>query len=854
MKAHFRISFAGLLFLSLLALSCSNRKNTGMSRFWHRLNTRFNGHFNGKEALKEGMLQLSQTKKENYNRILPVFDYGAPEGWGPMLPMAERAIEKGAKMIRKHSMLINGKQHNSWIDDCYLIMGKGNYFKRDVFLASGQLRYVARESEKEATRQEAAFWLFKLYVVAGEFADASTAMRQVNLTTLHPKLQPEFHAVTAEYFIRQKRYEEALEPLKKAFETTKKKRMKARYAFIMGQLYEALDQKQAAYTQFKTVLTLKPVYEMEFQTRMKLARSAENADVASLRKQFKKMLRDEKNIDYLDQIYYALALLDLSEGKRKQALANLELSARNNKDNKEQKALTFQKMAELNLEDEKYELAQAYYDTTAQDLTKDYPDYDQVIRLRDNLTAVVEQIRILRLNDSLVMLAAMDTSALRAKFTAYVEELKAADQKAEEAALNAPAGSISPESKGAWYWVNEQARTLGRAEFKKVWGDRPNEDHWRRSKKASVGGSDAPEASTDSVKANPRYDINRYLKDVPTTPEAVAQCKKKAEDALYALGIIYRDKIKNLKRSNEAFLALEQRNTKCEHFPLAYYQLYLNYNALKDEAQAQKYRDKIIAEFPQSDYAQMLTDPGFLRRKEEASNKAAPAYRQAYAKYEARQFSEARILASAGLRDYPESPLAHRFALLEALAVKETDSIPVFKVKLKEVAAKYAKTESGETARRLLTLLGEKVEAPVQETTAPKDSTSTAPPKPKKEYPYKFDEKAEHMVMLIVFDAVYNPEKLKGFIGNFNEMSYASNRLTVSNTLLGNKLQMLNIRRFTTAKDAMVYIQALQGAGLKDQASGVTLKPFAISLANLALVFKDKNVELYEEWYKENYK
>lgn len=855
MRPGFFISLLGLSLIFTAIAGCSVKKNTGMSRFWHRLNTRYNGHFNGKEALREGMAELSANKKENYNRILTVFDYGAPDGWGVMLPYAERAIEKGAAMIRKHSMLINGKQHNAWIDDCYLIMGKGNYFKRDIFLASGQLRYVARESEKERTRQEAALWLFKLYVVAGEFADASTAMRLCNPSLLHKSQKHIYYATLAEYFIRQKRLEEALEPLETAVSMTKKKKLQARYRFIQGQIYESLGKRREAYAKFKEVLDLKPRYEMEFQTRMRLAQAAEDADVNSLRKQLRKMLRDEKNIDYLDQIYYALALLDLGENKKDEAMVNLNLSARNNKDNKDQRALTYQKMAEISLEAEKYELAQAYYDSTATDLSKDFPGYDQIIRLRDNLTAVVEQIRIIRLNDSLVMLARMDSAELRLKFTDYVEKLREEDEKAAQAEPERVFQLPVPGQGAAWYWVNEQARNMGRSEFKKIWGDRPNEDNWRRSKKSSDGQSGTEDDEEKEEKVNPRYDVDRYLADIPRTEEEIAACLKKSEDALFQLGVIYREKIQNIQRSNDAFLSLEKRFPESAHFPLAYYNLYLNYSNLKNQERAEFYKQKIIADFPTSEYARVLSDPGYLARKEAEANLALPAYQAAYRKYTEGNFIEARVLAAAGIRDYPESPELHRFVLLEALSSKDSDSLSVFKGKLRDLIERFDKTESAETASRLLLLLGDSV--PVKKNVNPDhavDTSAIEPKGPAKDYPYKFDEKAEHMVIIVIYDPVFNPEKLKNFVSNFNDLNYASKRLTVSNTLLGPKMQMLNIRRFSSAVEAGHYIKALLAQGFASQAQGVTIKPFAISLPNLAILFKDKDIDLYEEWYNEMYK
>jgi hypothetical protein len=280
--------------------------------------------------------------------------------------------------------------------------------------------------------------------------------------------------------------------------------------------------------------------------------------------------------------------------------------------------------------------------------------------------------------------------------------------------------------------------------------------------------------------------------------------------------------------------------------------LYLNFNTQNNQAKAAEYKDKIIKGFPTSEYARILSDPNYLARKDAESNKAVPLYSSAYAAYRAGEARKAQMLAAEGIRDYPDNKLRSRFELLFALAGRDSDSAALFPQRLKAIVSNFKETEAAETAARLLALLGEELPAaPVDSSVEAAVDTIAAPPK--KEYPYKYNDKTEHMVVLIVDDISFNPEELKNALSSFNDEYFASNRLTISNTLLANRYQLLNIRRFPGAREAKNYVQAADKANYRGFTKKLPTYMYAISLQNLGLLFREKDVEGYGEWYKENY-
>ena len=66
--------------------------------------------------------------------------------------------------------------------------------------------------------------------------------------------------------------------------------------------------------QYETVIKSSPEYTMVFNAKMNLARSLEfgSNDLEKMRQKLLKMTKDDKNKEYLDQIYYTLAEIDIN--------------------------------------------------------------------------------------------------------------------------------------------------------------------------------------------------------------------------------------------------------------------------------------------------------------------------------------------------------------------------------------------------------------------------------------------------------------------------------------------------------------------------------------------------------------
>ena len=101
---------AGMLCILLscstfLFFSCSTKKNTANTRWWHSFNARYNTYFNGNQAFIDGNLEKEKGNKDNYTEMIPLYMVGNKQSRDLGKGQYDRAIEKSEKAIRQHSIL-----------------------------------------------------------------------------------------------------------------------------------------------------------------------------------------------------------------------------------------------------------------------------------------------------------------------------------------------------------------------------------------------------------------------------------------------------------------------------------------------------------------------------------------------------------------------------------------------------------------------------------------------------------------------------------------------------------------------------------------------------------------------------
>ena len=139
---------------------------------YHKTTAHYNGYFNARERVKQGAKTLAASQADRYDRILPVFKHGDATSAKAVFPDMDEAIKKVSLVIQRHSMEIDGKERNKWIDDCYLLIGVAQFYKHETWTAIESFQFVAAQYRNEPIKYDALMYLTQCYLRLGKMPDA----------------------------------------------------------------------------------------------------------------------------------------------------------------------------------------------------------------------------------------------------------------------------------------------------------------------------------------------------------------------------------------------------------------------------------------------------------------------------------------------------------------------------------------------------------------------------------------------------------------------------------------------------------------------------------------------------------
>lgn len=871
-KLKYRILLSGISLLFLY--SCTQYKNAFVNRTYHNLTAHYNVYFYAHESLKEGISKIEQTNKDDYTRILPIFIYPTKESAKSTFPEMDRAIKKASSAIQKHAIKdkhskVEIPNTGKWIDDSWNTIGKAHFYKREFFSGVEAFEYV-QAVYKSKQKYEAWLWLAKSYLELNALTQAQNYLHLCENEKKFPKeFRGHFEALYAEFYMKQNAYDDVIKKLKEAIKYTKEKTYKARYHFILGQLYEMKDDAAKAKIHFMAAIKNKPIYDMVFYAKMKESLLLKDpASIARAKKELLRMTKDIKNEDLKDVIYYTLGQMEEKEKNIDKALEYYTLSVRNSLSNQQQKAKSYLKLADINFERENYTPSAAYYDSTVALIKEDFPDYSEITSKQKSLKALVTQIMIIKSEDSLRRVAEMDT-AQRNQFIRNIiakvkeEELKAEELK-QQAASNTQAGNtgmfnpqLSGQGTGQWYFYNNLLKAQGLNDFIKRWGAmRKNEDNWRRSNKAqSFDVTDGAPDSKDTTRAKKdslalkSADVHQpeyYLKNLPFTRADRDSSDKRILEAFYALGSIYREQLNNTRKSAETFEEMNRRFPKNKYEPPSYYQMYLIYLAQKNDTKAQRAKDYILTNYPGSDYARIINDPNFASSASAQKNVIESYYAQTYELFAQKKYNEAYERSRDGLVRFGTNDYTAKFAFLKAMSEGYLFGIDSLEKGLIHVTAKYTKSEVYEPAKAMLDAVKKqkKTYSPLDTLKDPANLPPTL---------YAFNETAPHYC-LIVLHQTKLVNTLKESISDFNSQYFSTNKYELVTLPKGDKI-FINIRTFKNKDDAMEYYTFLN-TRQAEVFSGIDKKDyqiFVITPENVTVLLSRQDVEEYKAFFNAKY-
>ncbi len=882
---HLQRSILWGIFIALIASSCSTKKNTFTRRAYHNLNAHYNAYWNGNESLKDGIRDLSTNVQDNYNSILPIVNYGTEANSQSINPNMDRAVEKASKVIQRHSMYFDKKEHVKWVKESYLLIGKANFYKQDYTAARRAFEYVNRQYPNEDISYEAKLWLAKTYAQQKQYEKAINEfalLEEISKKTLLPwGVRKELPLAQANMLIAQRKYKEAKAQIDKGLPLNRNVKLKTRLYYILAQINKLEGRESQAGEYFTKVLKSPASFEMAFNARINLAMVYNaGSDKKLIVKELNKMLRDVKNSDFKDQIYYALADIALKDKNDTLGISHLRNSVAASLSNDYQRSTSSLRLADLYYLHKDYRNAQLYYDTTLMSLPKDFPDAEIIGQKTEVLSRLVQNLQLIHVQDSLQHLAALPEAQRNAiidkAIADYIKREEAARKKAEAErlaemvgpGLNSrqivdPTRGTSALGGGGWYFYNPSAISMGFSEFTRKWGRRKLEDNWRLSDKretnfdqfADDGSPDEMDADTTGGAPGAGKGANMksketYLKNLPLTPELVKQSNQKISQAMYNSGIIYLEELYEKPKASEMFGSLITRFPEDDKALQSNYHLYRISRDLDKTADMERHKDLIISNWPESDYAKILMDPDYKKELEATQNRVKSLYEETYLAFNRQQYRTAIIYSNDALANYSDEKYTPRFAYLRAVSIGKTESLDAMKEDLNRLIQDYPNSDMVDLAQRILgksdeskKLLG--------------DSTMTKEGEASKQLDYsmyKYNPSATHFYALIVDGTSVNVYGTKVRITDFNTKNYSVEDLKVNSVLLDNNRHLVTVNSFKELSKAMRYYK-----GLKDDTyvfSGFqpgTYDQFLISAENYPVFFKEKNTEAYKAFFEKNY-
>jgi tetratricopeptide (TPR) repeat protein len=907
LKGKYNIIVALVIFTCFCFYSCSTTKNKWINRQYHAVVAHYNAWWNGNESLKEGKRTIEKNYKDDYTKILPIFISGNSEQVAAIKTNTDRAIEKGSKVIKKHSMRFSGRERNPQVDDAYLLIGKACYYSNDYKTAEATFKYIISGWKNQKEMYEPMIWLGLTYTKQKKYSESESVLNQVK-KALDEKKAPKklnnfLYLVMAENNIRQGKTYVGLDNLSKRRFTFFQRSLNTRLKFIEGQIYQQTKDYAKANKCFKYSANHAKDYSMQFVSKLNMALCYDPKTKSSIPiiNKLEKMLDDKKNTDYKDQIYYAIGEVYFRDRNMDIACKKWEESVSASTTNTVQKIASSLRAANVYYDTlENYEKAQMYYDTALTLMPKDYPNRANIESRQKVLTSLVENLRIINRWDSLIAMSNMSKEELDAKIQKSIAQYKQQQKEKEEqeriqqailarnASMNTFGDNLN--SRSNWYFYNPATVQAGKLEFKRRWGDRALEDDWRLKDKSVVGfdsdtTSDTTRNETDSIN-NEQNDKNKdltpdkpeyYTKDIPYTEKEKQKANNDIANALLDAGYIYYQGLNNNGKAIETFLDLHKRYPTHKNILPSSYHLYKIYLSIGQYPNANFYKNKILNEYPESEFAMMIKNPDYWENVANNNTTGEQLYSSAYNNYANNEFNSAINKCNLAVDSLKIGPYIPRLLYVKALSLGKlygVDSLsnnlnmiiynypnsevtPIIEKQLKYLSENYKlgdfdikyrgksnKTTSLDTTQTLTQVDSIKQSIIDSTQTVNKDDILDA-----ESLVYRYKD-MNHYYIMLADDSKNDVQYVQKLIDDFNQKNYPEFNLKSTAQLFTFSDQMINVRKFNNIEQAMEYYNKINNDSIFKTLNPTYYKHFIISIQNYPTFYNKRNIEAYMKFFR----
>ena len=694
------------LIVTLFFNSCSTSKKGILNQEYHTLTTKFNVLFNGKEAFSIGEEILSDAFEENFYELLPVEPInlrGENIDETTIIPGFDRAEEKAVKAIQKHSLKINDIQYNRQIDDAYLLLGKARYFDRRFFPALEAFNFLLESPTNRNSYVEGKIWREKTNIRLRNEELAIENLRPL-ARSIFPsnKFYSLANATLAESFLNLKQLDSASFYIKRAALEAPKRKNKARYLFITGQLFESLGKRDSAEWAFKEIIALKRKAPKKFLLQAKIKKTLlDTLNTLTDRVSFlQKILKNYENQTFEHLVNRAIGNLYLKQKEDSLALVYFDRSIdspyldpytqiENNKD-----------LADYHFKEGNYFISGNYLDKLLPLFDETSLAFKKIKRKRENLSEVIFYEQNIKQTDSIIYLMTLS----KKEQLIYFENLINSKQEKEALKLkeevNEKRFQLLNRSKTSFYFYNPSQVSKGRQAYLANWGNRPNTDNWRNA--SSILNSIVIESKSNqpiSIKAIIQEKPENFVASLPQTQKEKDSLILTNQKAYLQIGLIYKEKFNDFPLAKERLKKVLSLNPPKEIRVQALYHLYRMEEKKKTDV-AENYKIDLIKNYPDTPFARILSD----QKNYNSTGTVTPEklYENALKLYKEQKLIETleeiellTVMASG-------KQLESKISLLKANSLGRLNGIQTWKESLMEVATTFSAFEEGIYAKGLI--------------------------------------------------------------------------------------------------------------------------------------------------------
>jgi len=740
---------------------------------------------------------------------------------------------------------------------------------------------IVEDKKKDPPKDNTAYnegliWLVKTFIKRQKYYTADLILKKLeSIPNLSSEVLEEIPATYANLYIKQKNYSDAIPKLEEAIKTSSDRELRARYSFIIAQIYERQNESAKALEYYSKAKKTSKNFKMEFMANMAVLKSelvSGQKTKAQTLGALEKMISEEKYADVKDQIYFTMAEIELTEDNIDGAIVYFQLSIKNNKSDDKLRVDAYYTIADEMYKREKYREAKLYYDSTEMVMNKTDHRFENVKKLAKNLTEIAKKLDIVSHQDSLLYFASLSGDEQKNAMKKYLESRKSTQpEKGKEINLFAnkkitsdpnsterfdPSELLNPTlnfGNSTFFAYNIASKEKSKAEFIKVWGSNLTlQDNWRVSSKTKNIFEENKDVDIKSIKdeklvaENEDVDFKNLIKELPQSPVQKKEAQEKIINALFELGKLYRSVLENYQKSASTLENMHSRFGPTQHELDSYYYLFLDYTDLNNREKATFYKNKIVDKYPESAYAKILSDPNFVDQAKKDANKVSDYYDSTYEDFKLRKYAIVKERIKIAKEQFgEENKYAGKFALLDAMTTGNLEGKEAYIKAMNNVVIAFPNTPEQLKAREIIRFLTGDAEA----------FTNVSDEEAAKLYSY--DETRTHFLAVVTYGLSEKENiDVKISISEYNKTNFKLEKLQMSDATLNktDNSQIILIKKFADAKKAMEYYEKVQ----KSKAEFITMENvgydiFPISQANYLKMLGQYSATAYRIFFNKFY-